>query len=182
MNKKLARTQRIIAIGIVLLLSIVALFLFRSSQRNKREAEANANLFHFMQQNKALIESNMSQEKRILDTTQQLSDMMYGKFKSLLLLNYCLKTPKDKGALKDLGKEVFETDDPWETIKEILSTLYPGLEETLRLKYPEMDELELRVCLLSRFRLSRRIEAALLGVSMSVLDKLRMKVRKMMEG
>ena len=38
MNKKLARTQRIITIGIVLLLSVVALFLFRSSQRNKREA------------------------------------------------------------------------------------------------------------------------------------------------
>ena len=38
MNQKLARTQRIIALGIVLLLSVVSLFLYHSSQRNKREA------------------------------------------------------------------------------------------------------------------------------------------------
>ena len=181
MNQKLARTQRIIASGIVLLLCIVAFFLYRSSQRNKKEAEVNANLFHFMQQNKTLVESNMVHEQKVLDATQQLSDSLYARFKAMQKLDYCLKNPKDKIALKDLEKEVFGDGDHWEAVKDVLDVLYPGLWETLKLKYPNMDEMEYRVCILSRLKLSRLGEAALLGISTSVLDKLRTKVRKTVE-
>ena len=87
----------------------------------------------------------------------------------------------DKIALKDLEREVFGTGDHWDAIKEVLVNLYPGLWESLKLKYPEMDEMELRVCMLSRLKLSRLGEATLLGISTSVLDKLRTKVRKTME-
>ena len=181
MNQKITRTQRIIAIGIVLFLCFVTLFLFRSAQRSKREAEVNANLFHFMQQNKALVESNMAQEKKVADTSQQLSDVLYARFKAMQKLDYSLKNPKDKIALKDLEKEVFGDGDHWEAVKEVLDMLYPGLWETLELKYPNMDELERRVCLLSRLKLSRLGEATLLGISTSVLDKLRTKVRKIVD-
>ena len=44
-----------------------------------------------------------------------------------------------------------------------------------------MDEMERRVFMLSRFKLSRMEEASLLGISTSVLDKLRTKVRKIVE-
>ena len=178
MNQQLARKQRIIAISIVLLLCVVTWFMYRSSQRNKREAEANANLFHFMEQNKALVESNIAHEKKVLDTTQQLSDLLYARLKAMQKLDYCLKTPKDKIALKDLEKEVFGTGDHWDAIREVLVALYPGLWETLKLKYPEMDEMELRVCMLSRLKLSRLAESTLLGISVSVLDKTRTKVHK----
>ena len=179
MNQQIARKQRIIAISIVLLLCVVTWFMYRSSQRNKREAEANANLFHFMEQNKALVESNIAHEKKVLDTTQQLSDLLYARLKAMQKLDYCLKTPKDKIALKDLEKEVFGTGDHWDAIREVLVALYPGLLETLKLKYPEMDEMELRVCMLSRLKLSRLAESTLLGISVSVLDKTRTKVHKM---
>ena len=178
MNQQIARKQRIIAISIVLLLCVVTWFMYRSSQRNKREAEANANLFHFMEQNKALVESNIAHEKKVLDTTQQLSDLLYARLKAMQKLDYCLKTPKDKIALKDLEKEVFGTGDHWDAIREVLVALYPGLLETLKLKYPEMDEMELRVCMLSRLKLSRLAESTLLGISVSVLDKTRTKVHK----
>ena len=180
MNQKLARNQRVIAISIVLLLGVLALFLFRSARASKREARANANLFHFMQQNKALVESKMAQEKKTIDTEQRLSDLLFAKLYNMQQLDYCLKTPKDKGALKDLEHDVFGAGDHWDAVKQILGELYPGLWESLKLKYPEMDEMELRVCMLSRLKLSRQGEAALLGISTSVLDKLRTKTRKMM--
>ena len=180
-NQVHARMQRIIALGIVLLLCIVALFQYRSSQRNKKEAEANANLFHFMQQNKALVESNMAQERKVVDATQQLSDVLYARFKAMQKLDYCLKNPKDKIALKDLEKEVFGDGDHWVAVKEVLMALYPNLWETIELKYPQMDEMERRVCMLSRLKLSRLGEATLLGISTSVLDKYRTKVRKIVE-
>ena len=134
-----------------------------------------------MQQNKALVESNMAQEQKAVDTEQRLSDVLFAKVYAMQQLDYCLKTPKDKGALKDLEREVFGTGDHWEAVRRILAELYPGLWESLRLKYPEMDELELRVCMLSRLKLSRQGEAALLGISTSVLDKIRTKVKKTIE-
>jgi len=44
-----------------------------------------------------------------------------------------------------------------------------------------MDEMEHRVFMLSRFKLSRVEEAALLGISTSVLDKIRTRVHKIVE-
>ena len=181
MNQKITRTQRIISIGIVLFLCFVAFFLFRSAQRNKREAEVNANLFHFMQQNKALIDSNLAQEQKVLDTTQQLSEMLYARFKTMQKLSFSIENPKNKIALKDLEKEVFGIGEHWDAVKDVLGALYPGLWESITQKYPEMDEMECRVFMLSRFKLPRVEEASLLGISTSVLDKLRTKVRKIVE-
>ncbi len=84
-------------------------------------------------------------------------------------------------ALKDLEKEVFGDGEHWEAVKEVLDALYPGLWESLKLKYPEMDEMERRVFMMSRLKLSRLGEATLLGISTSVLDKLRTKVHRIVE-
>ena len=181
MNQEHAQIQRVIAIGTVFLLCLVALFLYRSSLRNKKEAEVNANLFHFMQQNKTLVESNMAQERRVFDTTQQLSDMYFDKFKTMQKLSFSLENPKNKIALKELEKQVFGDGEHWDGIKEVIDALYPGLWESITYKYSEMDEMERRVFILSRFKLSRVEEAALLGISTSVLDKLRTKVHKIVE-
>lgn len=183
MNRKLIQKQHVITLlGILTIIGLVVLAAsqIRLAKIKKQEAEANANLFHFMEQNKALVESNMAHERKVIDTTQQLSDLLSARLKAMQKLDYCLKTPKDKIALKELEKEVFGDGDHWEAVKEVLVALYPGLWETLKLKYPEMDEMELRVCMLSRLRLSRLAEATLLGISTSVLDKLRTKVRKTM--
>ena len=183
MSQKIIHRQRIItflSMMAVIALLVLAYSQIRLARMRKQEAEANANLFHFMQQNKALVESNMAHKKEILDTTQQLSDLLNARLRAMQQLDYCLKTPKDKIALKDLEQEVFGSGDHWEAIKEVLVALYPGLWESLKLKYPEMDEMELRVSMLSHLKLSRLAESTLLGISTSVLDKLRTKVRKIM--
>ena len=123
----------------------------------------------------------MAHEEKTVQVEQQLSDRLFARLYAMQKLDYCLKTPMDKIALKDLEREVFGTGDHWDAIKEVLVNLYPGLWESLKFKYPEMDEMELRVCMLSRLKLSRLGEATLLGISTSVLDKLRTKVRKTME-
>ena len=184
MNKKLLQRQRLITLltlFTIIGLGALAVSQIRLARTRKQEAEANANLFHFMQQNKELVESNMRHEQKVEDAAQQLSDMLHKRLMAMLKLDYCLKAPIDKIAAKDLEKEVFGDGDHWEAVKEVLDALYPGLWETIGLKYPDMDEMERRVCMLSRLKLSRLSEAALLGVSVSVLDKLRTKVRKTVE-
>ena len=96
-------------------------------------------------------------------------------------LSFSIENPKNKIALKDLEKVVFGEGEHWEAVKEVVDALYPGLWESITYKYPEMDEMERRVFMLSRFKLSRLEEASLLGISTSVLDKLRTKVHKIVE-
>ena len=184
MNRKLIQRQRIIeVVGILAIIGLAALAFsqIRLAKTRKQEAEAKSNLFYFMQQNKALVEKNKAHEREITDTTQQLSDALYARLNAMQKLDYCLKNPKDKIALKDLEREVFGDGDHWEAVKEVLTALYPNLWETLELKYPQMDEMERRVFMLSQLKLSRQSEATLLGISTSVLDKLRTKVRKTVE-
>jgi hypothetical protein len=184
MNRKLIRKQRLITLfGILTIIGLVVLAVsqIRLAKTRKKEAETNANLFHFMQQNKALVESNIEHEKKVLDTMQQLSNMYYARFKTMQKLSFSIENPKNKIALKDLEKVVFGDGEHWEAVKEVIDALYPGLRESVTYKYPEMDEMERRVFILSRFKLPRMEEAALLGISTSVLDKLRTRVHKIVE-
>ena len=181
MNQKLARTQRIIALGVVLLLSVVSLFLYHSSQRNKREAETNANLFHFMQQNEELKRRYVEYSNTDSDKSQKMSDLLSDKFRTLQKMDYYLQNQGDKSTLRELEKELFGGKSHLEAIMELFDTMYPDLQATFKAKYPQATDLECKVYLLSRFRLPRVEEAALLGISTSVLDKVRGKVRKMME-
>jgi tetratricopeptide (TPR) repeat protein len=181
MNQKLARTQRIIALGIVLLLSVVALFLRYSSQRNKREAEINANLFHFMQQNEELKRRHEEYSDMDLDKSQKMSDLLSDKFRTMQKLDYFMQNQGDKSTLRELERELFGGKNHLEALMELFDTMYPDLQATFKAKYPQATDLECKVYLLSRFRLPRVEEATLLGISTSVLDKVRGKVRKMME-
>ena len=184
MNRKLIRKQHIITLfGILTIIGLAALAVsqIRLAKTRKQEAETNANLFHFMQQNKSLVESNMSQERKVLDATQQLSDMYFAKFKTMQKLSFSIENPKNKIALKELEKAVFGDGEHWDGVIDVLGVLYPGLWESITFKYPEMEEMERRVFILSRFKLSRMEEAALLGISTSVLDKLRTRVHKIVE-
>ena len=184
MNRKLIRKQRLITLfGILTIIGLVVLAVsqIRLAKTRKKEAETNANLFHFMQQNKELVESNIEHEKKVLDTMQQLSNMYYARFKTMQKLSFSIENPKNKIALKDLEKVVFGDGEHWEAVKEVIDALYPGLRESVTYKYPEMDEMERRVFILSRFKLPRMEEAALLGISTSVLDKLRTRVHKIVE-
>lgn len=181
MNQKLVRTQRIIALGIVLLLSVILLFLYHSAQRNKREAETNANLFHFMQQNEELKRRYVEYSNTDSDKSQKLSDLLSDKFRTLQKMDYYLQNQGDKSTLRELEKELFGGKNHLEAIMDLFDMMYPDLQATFKAKYPQATDLECRVYLLSRFRLPRVEEAELLGISTSVLDKVRGKVRKLME-
>ena len=96
-------------------------------------------------------------------------------------MDYYLQNQGDKSTLRELEKELFGNKNHLEAIMELFDTMYPDLQTTFKAKYPQATDLECKVYLFSRFRLSRVEEATLLGISTSVLDKVRGKVRKMME-
>lgn len=112
---------------------------------------------------------------------KNISETQSAKLRSMQRLEIFKNDPKDIYSLANLEKEMFGDKDHWKVMTDLLNNIYPGLYNTLKAKYPDMNELEYRVYMLSNFKLSRIDEALLLNVSTSVLDKARGKVKKLME-
>lgn len=170
MNRRIISNYRIemmMAVVIIIVLAVALVLYYRIIQKNKKEAEMKATLLRVMKDNENLI--------------QDKSDNLAEKLRSMQRLEILTKDQKDKYLLANLEKEMFGNKNHWEVMTDLFNTIYPGLYDSLKEKYPDMSELERRVYMLNDFKLSRLDEALLLDVSTSVLDKARGKVKKLQE-
>ena len=184
LNRKIIIKQRIIVIVSMLATLVLAALLvsqIRLARRRKREAEINAELFHFKQQNKDLAQKHVEHEQIQQDYADRLSDALMKEQRIMLLLDNYLNSNKKANLLKDLETSVYGDEDHWEAMLEVVDQLYPDLMETLQQKYPDLDEDERKSYILSYFKLSRQEEADYLGTTVNMVDKLRGRRRKKME-
>ena len=184
LNRKIIIKQRIIVIVSLVATMVLAALLvsqIRLAKRRKREAEINAELFHFKQQNKALAQKDAEHEQIQQDYADRLSDALMKEQRVMLLLDNYLNSNKKANLLKDLEASVYGDKDHWEAMLAVVDQLYPDLMETLRQKYPDLDEDERKSYILSYFKLSRQEEADYLGTTINMIDKLRGRRRKKME-
>ena len=185
LNRKIIIKQRIIVIvSLVATLVLAALLVsqIRLARRRKREAEINAELFHFKQQNKDLTQKHAEHEQIQQDYADRLSEALMKEQRIMLLLDNYLNSNKKANLLKDLETSVYDDKDHWEAMLEVIDQLYPDLTATLQKKYPDLDEDEKKSYILSYFKLSRQEEADYLGTTVNMIDKLRGRRRKKMEG
>ena len=184
LNRKIIIKQRVIVIvSLVATLVLAALLVsqIRLARRRKREAEINAVLFHFKQQNKDLAQKHAEHEQIQQDYADRLSEALMKEQRIMLLLDNYLNSNKKANLLKDLEASVYDDKDHWEAMLEVVDQLYPELVETLQQKYPDLDEDERKSYILSYFKLSRQEEADYLGTTVNMVDKLRGRRRKKME-
>ena len=170
MNRRIISNYRVemsMAVIIITVMAVAFLLYYRIIQKNKKEAEIKATLLKIMKDNEALLQNKY--------------DSLAEKLRSMQRLDIFTKDKKDKYLLSNLEKEVFGDKNHWEVMTDLLNTIYPGLYNALKEQYPDMSELERRVYMLNDFKLSRIDEALLLDVSVSVLDKARGKVKKLVE-
>lgn len=170
MNQRIISNYRIemmLALMIIIVLAAALVLYYRIIQKNKKEAEMKATLLRVMKDNENLIRDK--------------SDNLSEKLRSMQRLEILSKDQKDKYLLANLENEMFGDKNHWEVMTDLFNTIYPGLYDSLKEKYPDISELERRVYMLNDFKLSRIDEALLLDVSTSVLDKARGKVKKLQE-
>ena len=113
----------------------------------------------------ASCENNMERELRFRQTVMRQLD--------ILSKNY-----SQKSYLHDLEKTVFGNRNHWDEMMAVFDELYPGLRASVQEHYPQLNEMERNDFVLSVIGVSRSDEAFLLGVSVSVVDKMRSKVKK----
>ena len=183
LNEKIIQKQRVI----ILISGVAALVLLaflisqiRLAHNRKREAEINAELFHFKQQNQALAQKDAEHEQIQQDYADRLSNALDKEQRAMLLLDNYLNNGKRTNILNDLEHSVFDDKDHWKVMLAVVEEKYPGLWETLGQKYPDLDEDEKKSFILSHFKVSRQEEADYLGTTVNMVDKLRGRVRKKM--
>ena len=183
LNQKIIAKQRwIIVISVIAALVLLAFLIsqVRLAERRKREAEINAELFHFKQQNQALVQKDAEHEQIRQDYADRLSEALDKEQRVMLLLDNYLNN-KRANLLNDLEQSVFGDKDHWKALLTVVEEKYPGLWETLSQKYPDLDEDEKKSFILSLFKISRQEEADYLGTTVNMVDKIRGRVRKKME-
>ena len=209
MNQKLIQRQRFITIVSVLFivgLAALAVSQIRLAKIRKQEAEAKANLFHFMQQNKKLVQQHEEYARLNTDLMQKQTEkekvyqelmqenekykhayQSYAKLFSnaknreqaaVMKLAIYLKNTGSSSSLDGLKRAVFDAQTPWETTYKIFDTLYPNVRENLAQQHPDLNEMEQKDFILSFFGVSRQDEADMLGTTVHTVDKLRQSVRE----
>jgi hypothetical protein len=184
LNEKIIHKQRIIIFISGLAALILTAFLvsqIRLARKRKQEAEINAELFHFKQQNQTLAQKDAEHEQIQQDYADRLSEALDKEQRVMLLLDNYLNDSKRTNLLCDLERSVFGEKDHWKAMLAVVEEKYPGLWETLGKKYPDLDEDEKKSFILSHFKVSRQEEADYLGTTVNMVDKLRGRVRKKME-
>ena len=183
LNQKIIAKQRwIIVISVIATLVLLAFLIsqVRLAMRRKREAEINAELFHFKQQNQALVQKDAEHEQIQQDYADRLSDALDKEQQTMMLLDIYLNNSKKANLLNDLECSVFGNKDHWKAMLDVVEEKYPGLWDALSQKYPDLEEGEKKSFILSHFKISRQEEADYLGTTVNMVDKLRGRVRKKM--
>ncbi len=183
LNENIIRKQRVIILisgiaALVLLASLISQI--RLARNRKREAEINAELFHFKQQSQALAQKDAEHEQIQKDYADRLSEALDKEQQTMMLLDIYLNNSKKANLLNDLERSVFGDKDHWKAMLAVVEEKYPSLWETLGQKCPDLDEDEKKSFILSHFKVSRQEEADYLGTTVNMVDKLRGRVRKKM--
>lgn len=209
MNQKLMRRHRIIILlGVLAILGLIAFALsrIRLAKMRKQEAEAKTSLFHFMQQNKELMERQKVNEKMRTDLlqlqfeketafqglanesdtykkayqeyAQKYSEAKTKELETIIRLAVYLKNNGEKAFLDTLKRTVFNAKAPWDAVYIVFDVLYPNVRNSIDKQHPELTEMERKDFILSFFKVSRDDEAAMLDTTIHTVDKLRNSVRK----
>ena len=180
-DKILQKRYIILILSIILAITtgLTLILYYHFIQKRLHEVELNNILLQFIEQNKELLHKGTEQEKEHLKLVEQLSDMQKERIKAMQKLEVFLKDRRNLSALSDLERQFFLGQNHWEVMLGVIDMAYPGLYDYIKKEYPSSSELEKKVLLLSRFKLLRTDEATLLGISTSVLDKVRGRVKKL---
>ncbi len=182
---QLASRRRVIlflVVGLFAMAVFVAVVMYRNARKNKALAHALDELLTFKQKSGKIQENYTAREKDWSDLMTSYENRLERelRFRQTVMqqLDIVSKNRGEKSYLLDLEKTVFGSRNHWDEMMAVFDELYPGLRASVQEHYPQLNEMERNDFVLSVIGVSRSDEAFLLGVSVSVVDKMRSKVKK----
>lgn len=146
----------------------------RVRQKNLRKAKTYSE--------NALLEAKKSLQGYEMQLRQRTREIDGLQMQLKLLEINPLDNSKDitdhKERISELQKSVILTDDDWQNFKELFDQVYPGYINSLKGKYPELSEAELRFMTLTRLGLNNKEKAAMLGIGLSGIRNYKYRIIK----
>lgn len=184
-NSQLANRRRtilLLVIGLLVMTMIVAVAMYRNAQKNKALADVFKDLLTFKQENSQMQTNFTEREKDLSNQLASYENRLERelKFRQIVMQQTDLltKSKGDRLYMLDLEKTVFGGSNHWDKMMTVFDELYPGVRASMHEHYPQLSELEVNDFVLSIIGVTRNDEALLLDVSVSVVDKMRAKVKK----
>ena len=170
LNRKIFLRHRIILIiSLLLLFATVIIMVLQLRHKQMMEAEAE------MKRQIDNLKKDLQESVKTSYLEQELSSRL-----RLIVAAYCTQR-KAQDPNKEWSPIVFKLMNGkkkvLDAVMEEIEKVYPGLYNVLRQRYPELNETETRVCLLSFSDLSNKEMAEILEISKYTIDKNRSKLR-----
>ncbi|MBK7812437.1 MAG: hypothetical protein IPO62_14960 [Saprospiraceae bacterium] len=108
------------------------------------------------------------------------------RFKEFLLeknreigqLKASLNSKESTQQVEDLRMSVILTDEDWHKFKNLFNRVYPNYLDTLKQKYPQLSQSEIRYFLLHKLELSNKEMASILGVGTGAMRTIKSRIYK----
>ena len=198
----------VLSIAVALVLLAFAISQIRLARIRKQEAEIKASLLKFMRQYEELAmqsevvkKAHCELEQKHQETEQERQTLAHqveeyknaykasdkklskalSKEQQVMQKMAVYLGHKDDSALLDALKySVLGNQEYWAAMLKTFDSQFPGMRKALALQHPELTEMEQKILLLSYVDASRDDTAALLDISIFMVDKLRTSVKKKM--
>ena len=198
----------VLSIAVALVLLAFAISQIRLARIRKQEAEIKASLLKFMRQYEELAmqsevvkKAHCELEQKHQETEQERQTLAHqveeyknaykasdkklskalSKEQQVMQKMAVYLGHKDDSALLDALKySVLGNQEYWDAMLKTFDSQFPGMRKALTLQHPELTEMEQKILLLSYVDASRDDTAALLDISIFMVDKLRTSVKKKM--
>jgi DNA-binding CsgD family transcriptional regulator len=156
-QRKLNRLERNILIGIVLLMMLIAIYIYKEQQKK------------YKLQNEAL----QTASKQLSDFARNISEK-----NALLELLEQQHGNETNETLQQLRRSTILTDSDWEYFRDLFEKVHTGFLQRLKEKIPGLTPAETRFLVLSKLGLSGKEMAAMLGIGTDAIRQLRSRVKK----
>jgi DNA-directed RNA polymerase specialized sigma24 family protein len=170
-KSKAVLLRNFIIIVSILLLLIAAQLIIRQQLKQKKNKEAL---------NNAVYQLNLYIES--LQEKNELIEQFQKEIESLHAMpDYCYML-KEKEEISDkLKKYTIVTEQHWNEFRHLFEKVQKGFFDTLKRKFPDLTQSEIRLLALIKLNLSKREMAEMLGVSPDSIKKTRQRIRKKIE-
>jgi DNA-binding CsgD family transcriptional regulator len=156
-QRKLNRLERNILIGVVLLMMVIAVYIYKEQQKK------------YKLQNEALETAS----KQLSDFARNISEK-----NALLELLEQQHGDETNETLQQLRRSTILTDSDWEYFRDLFEKVHTGFLQRLKEKMPGLTPAETRFIVLSKLGLSGKEMAAMLGIGTDAIRQLRSRVKK----
>lgn len=186
-KQELADLRSNFSFAALLMLVVVMALIFRLKWlRRKRQIEMAEKDKQILTVEKLRAEEGLRHAQELLqayvDTIKEKTILINHLESELILLKRMSQESPELGSIatsrEKLVASTILTDTEWQQFRALFEQVYPGFSFRLRENYPDLTPAEARLLYLTKLSMSSREMAAMLGVSVQTIHKLRYRLRK----